>query len=224
MADAGWPRERYGEIFWRAQHEAWRQSDLNQREYCEAHGLSLKAFGNWRAKFKAESQPPPRKLLYRRGGLSHRLSHALSHSVSHMTNGLREPALIIPPARDGHRRSFSEADKRLIVDEAGQPGASLSEVARRYGIAARVLFRWKQELKPPPHRCLSRCTSLIRTRLPMRRQARRSVHHDAASSGAEGPLGTRLHRHAQLCGAHDYAECGVENARRARPGDGSYSA
>ena len=29
-----------------------------------------------------------------------------------------------------------------------QPGASLSEVARRYGIAARVLFRWKQELTP----------------------------------------------------------------------------
>jgi len=27
-----------------------------------------------------------------------------------------------------------------------QPGASLSEVARRYGIAARVLFRWKQDL------------------------------------------------------------------------------
>src|SRR5262245_2952213 len=47
-----------------------------------------------------------------------------------------------------HRRSFSEADKRRIVEQAGQPGASLSEVARRYGIAARVLFRWKQELKP----------------------------------------------------------------------------
>ena len=148
MADAGWPRERYGGIFWRAQHEAWRQSDLNQREYCEAHGLSLKAFGNWRAKFKAESQPPPRKLLYRRGGLNQRLGHTLGHSVSQMTNGSPEQPLIIPPARDGHRRSFSEADKRRIVDEAGQPGASLSEVARRYGIAARVLFRWKQELKP----------------------------------------------------------------------------
>ena len=34
------------------------------------------------------------------------------------------------------------------VEQAGQPGASLSEVARRYGIAARVLFRWKQESKP----------------------------------------------------------------------------
>jgi len=146
MADSWRPRERYGEAFWRAHHEAWRQSDLNQREYCEAHGLSLKAFGNWRAKFKAEPQPPPRKLLYRRGGLSHRLSHTLSHSLSHMTNG--EPPLIIAPARDGHRRSFSEADKRRIVEEAVQRDASLSEVARRYGIAARVLFRWKQELKP----------------------------------------------------------------------------
>jgi len=65
-----------------------------------------------------------------------------------MTNGPPEPPLIIASARDGHRRSFSEADKRRVVEEAVQPGASLSEVARRYGIAARVLFRWKQELKP----------------------------------------------------------------------------
>jgi transposase-like protein len=148
MADGVWSRERYGEAFWRAHHEAWRQSDLNQREYCEAQGLSLKAFGNWRAKFKAEPQSLPRKLLYRRGGLSHRLSHTLGHSLSHMTNDAPEQTLIVPPARDGHRRSFSEADKRRIVEQAGQPGASLSEVARRYGIAARVLFRWKQELKP----------------------------------------------------------------------------
>ena len=61
-----------------------------------------------------------------------------------MTYGCAEP--IVPPAREGHRRKFSEADKRRIVEEAVQPGASLSEVARRYGIAARVLFRWKQDL------------------------------------------------------------------------------
>ena len=41
-------------------------------------------------------------------------------------------------------------DKRRIVDEASQPGANLSAVARRYGIAARMLFRWKQELAAPP--------------------------------------------------------------------------
>jgi hypothetical protein len=117
---------------------------LNQREYCEAQRIPLKAFGNWRAKFKAEPQPPARKLLYRRRGLSHTLSHSVSHSLSHMTYGCAEP--IVPLSREGHRRKFSEADKRRIVEQAVQPGASLSEVARRYGIAARVLFRWKQEL------------------------------------------------------------------------------
>jgi hypothetical protein len=63
-----------------------------------------------------------------------------------MTCGSPASGPIVPPARQGHRRRFSEADKRQIVEEAVEPGASLSEVARRYGIAARVLFRWKQEL------------------------------------------------------------------------------
>lgn len=147
MVDGNRSRVRYGEAFWRAHHEAWCQSDLNQREYCEAQGIPLKAFGNWRAKFKAEPQLSERKLLYRRGDLSHRLSHTLSHSVSHMTN---EPGPIVPPPREGYRRRFSEADKRRIVEEAVRPGASLSAVARQYGIAARVLFRWKQELAVAP--------------------------------------------------------------------------
>jgi len=44
-------RERYGEAFWRMHHEAWCRSELKQREYGEAQGILLKAFGNWRAKF-----------------------------------------------------------------------------------------------------------------------------------------------------------------------------
>ena len=51
--------------------EAWKRSNLNQREYCAAQGIPLKAFGNWRAKFKAEPQAPAAKLLDRRSGLSH---------------------------------------------------------------------------------------------------------------------------------------------------------
>jgi hypothetical protein len=38
MANESGPRIR-GEVFWRAHHEAWKQSSLNQREYCEAHGI-----------------------------------------------------------------------------------------------------------------------------------------------------------------------------------------
>jgi hypothetical protein len=43
------------EAFWLAHHEAWRRSELNQREYCEAQGIPLKAFGNWRAKFQSRA-------------------------------------------------------------------------------------------------------------------------------------------------------------------------
>ena len=139
MTDDATPRARYGEAFWRAHHDAWKRSDLNQREYCAAQGLSLKAFGNWRTKFKAEPQQPARKLLWRRGGASHTLSHVAYPSFA------PSPGPIVPPARAGHRRRFSEADRRHILAEAGEPGAGISEVARRYGIARRVLCRWRQE-------------------------------------------------------------------------------
>ena len=66
---------RFGEAFSRAHHEAWCRSDLNQGEHFELHRLPLKVFGNWRARSKAAPEAPPRKLLYRRGGLSHTLSH-----------------------------------------------------------------------------------------------------------------------------------------------------
>ena len=45
---------------------------------------------------------------------------------------------------------FSESDKQQILEEAMRPDARFSEVARRYGIAERVLFRWKQELTQVP--------------------------------------------------------------------------
>jgi hypothetical protein len=150
MADEHRLRQRHGEAFWRAHHEVWKRSDLNQREYCEAQGIPLKAFGNWRAKFMAEPQPPVRKLLYRRGGVSHTLGHSLSHPLSHVTYpSSLLPAPIVPPAREGHRRRFNDADKRRILEEASQPDASVAQIARRYGIARRVLCRWKQELAPP---------------------------------------------------------------------------
>jgi hypothetical protein len=156
MADHQAPRARYGETFWRAHHEAWKRSDLNQREYCAAQGIPLKAFGNWRAKFTAEPEAPVRQLLYRRGDLSHTLSHRLSHTFSHTLSHTpghmaypsfeedRRPA--IPPAMPGHRRRFSETDRRHILAEAGKPGVSVSEVARRFGIARRIICRWRQEL------------------------------------------------------------------------------
>lgn len=128
------------ESFWRSHLEGWRRSDLNQREYCEVHGLPLKRFGNWRAKLRHEEPAPAGKLLYRRGG-----------GLEHMFKPMRSesppaPAGYIPSGRSVRRRNFSAADKRRIVDEASSEGASVSGVARKYGIGPRLLFAWKREL------------------------------------------------------------------------------
>jgi hypothetical protein len=141
------PWQRYCEAFWLAHHEAWKNSDLNQSEYCEAQGIPLKVLAG---KFKAEPQPTERKLLYRRGGVSHILSHSLSHPLSHVTySSSSVPVPVaVRPMRGGYRRRFSEADKRRILEGAARPGASLTQIARRYGIARPVLCRWKQELTP----------------------------------------------------------------------------
>jgi len=56
------------ENFWRSHLDGWRRSALNQREYCELHGLPLKRFGNWRATLRHEEPAGAGKLLYRRGG------------------------------------------------------------------------------------------------------------------------------------------------------------
>jgi hypothetical protein len=151
MVDESGAWSRQGEAFWRAHHEAWKRSDLNQRQYCEAEDIPLKAFGNWRSKFKAEPPPPERRLLYRRRGLSPPLSPPSSPLLSPGTYPSSSAAgPIVPRPREGHRRRFSEADKRQILDQAGQAGASAAEIARRYGIDGRVLRRWKQELAVMP--------------------------------------------------------------------------
>src|SRR5258707_5129892 len=104
MADEHRTWRRQDEGFWRAHHEAWKRSDLNQRQYCEAEGIPLKAFGNWRAQFKADPQPPERKLLYRRRPLSPPLSPPVSpplnppfSPVSYPSSLLASPIVSRPP-------------------------------------------------------------------------------------------------------------------------------
>ena len=59
MAEQHRTWKRQGEAFWRAHHEAWKRSDLNQRQYCEAQGLPQKGFENWRQKFIDDGSATP---------------------------------------------------------------------------------------------------------------------------------------------------------------------
>lgn len=132
------------EAFWRAHIQGWCDSALNQKEYCEAHGLPLKRFGNWRAKLRGEVPRSAGKLLYRRGGGPElMLKPMLGASESPYIPSSR-------PGDAGRRRNFGTADKRRIVEEAVRPGATVSGVAKKYGIGSRLLFQWKKDLMPDP--------------------------------------------------------------------------
>jgi transposase len=54
------------------------------------------------------------------------------------------------------RRTFSDEQKRRMVAECEDPGASVSLVARRYDVNANLLFTWRRQLAPkgPPTQTL----------------------------------------------------------------------
>jgi len=73
-------------------------------------------------------------------------SHMSDKEIAQTSTGYVPSAKSMP---DG-RRNFRMADKKRIVAEAMAPGASVSGIARRYGIDTPLLFRWKREFSPPP--------------------------------------------------------------------------
>jgi transposase-like protein len=89
---------------------------------------------------RAQAALPPSPL---KSSLSPPVSPPLG-PVTHPSSQLAGPIVARP--RERHRRRFSDGDKQWILQGAARPGASAAEVARRYGIAQRVLRRWKQEL------------------------------------------------------------------------------
>jgi transposase len=59
-----------------------------------------------------------------------------------------------PPALRRKRRSWALEEKRRIVDESLEDGASIAEVARRHDLNTNQLFTWRRQfgVEPPaPH-------------------------------------------------------------------------
>lgn len=121
-----WKRQR--EAFWRAHHEAWKRSDLNQQQYCEALAIPLKAFGNWRAMLKAEPQRPERKLLYRRRVFSHPVSPPLSPPRNHPSSPVDLSLMVVGSSY----YSAAPRGSSAAVQRSGQtPDTRRSDAARR---------------------------------------------------------------------------------------------
>ena len=53
----------------------------------------------------------------------------------------------IPPVLAGRQRPFTLEQRRALLAAATEPGCSLSQVARRYGVAPSLLFQWKHAMQ-----------------------------------------------------------------------------
>ena len=53
------------------------------------------------------------------------------------------------------RREWAAGDKRRILAQAGEPGANISEVARRNGVAQSLLYRWRKDAAIAARRSMS---------------------------------------------------------------------
>lgn len=57
---------------------------------------------------------------------------------------MSKPHIQLEPVVPGKRRRYTPEQKRALLDETTKPGSSVSEVARRFGIAPSLLFQWKR--------------------------------------------------------------------------------
>jgi transposase len=67
-----------------------------------------------------------------------------SHQGRHQATGYRRIELITGEAR---RRRWTVEEKAQILAESFQPGASVSEVARRHGVNRGLLWTWRHEAR-----------------------------------------------------------------------------
>ena len=77
----------------------------------------------------------------------HRLKHTLESKADEAdasTDSFRRIELL---TGTGRRRHWSSDDKARILLESLQPGANVSDVARRNGLSPQKLFGWRRELR-----------------------------------------------------------------------------
>ncbi len=86
--------------------------------------------------------------------MNDRFDHTLEHTLKTKpdetddpSSGFRRIELI---TGTGRRRRWSTDEKARILVESLQPGANISEVARRNGLSPQQLFGWRREVRCDP--------------------------------------------------------------------------
>lgn len=69
--------------------------------------------------------------------------------------------LNLEPVTPGRRRRFTPEQKRALLDEVSRSGQSITEVARAYGLAPNLLFKWKRVMDDATKKGLKRNEKVV---------------------------------------------------------------
>ena len=141
-------RVRALQAFWAMHVEAMNWSGMGVREYAAAMYLSATSLRKWRDRladgeveidWRAHLHPSARSPISTSAKDSAKDCDAEPSLTATLNAG--------PPAPEKQsRRSFDAEEKLAIVLETEQPRETVSSVARRHGIVASMVFRWRAEL------------------------------------------------------------------------------
>ena len=149
-------RNRAVQAYWAMHVEALEWSGMTVREYAAALAISQHSLRRWRD-LLAELEAPvdwrarlhPSARPQTSSAASPRTKDGLSPNpiVGDAASGLTDVTLAGPERESrAQRRSFSDEEKRAIVMQTLGPHVTVSQVARRHGIAAALLFRWRAQM------------------------------------------------------------------------------
>lgn len=134
--------------FWSGHIAAQLASGSTQRAYCERHGLQPRNFRRWAQRSQGRDEvaaPPAAPVEVEATAAEVAPRPGADARTSTRTEGVSLPApvaeVLVGPER---RRRWTTEQKLELVMQTLAPGASLSLVARRYGVHSSVLFRWRR--------------------------------------------------------------------------------
>jgi hypothetical protein len=140
-------RSQAVQAFWAMHVEALNWSGLSASHYAAALRISLPSLRRWRDLLAAdEVEIDWRAHLHPSSRPKVSDSPKGVTNIRHVDESLTNSSDEAPPAEQRRRRKFSAEEKLAVVLETECRGATVSEVARKRGIAAGVLFRWRSEL------------------------------------------------------------------------------
>lgn len=130
-------RSRAVQAFWAMHLEALNWSGMSLRQYASALNLSRHAMQTWRRRHEdGELEIDWRTQLH---------PSACPRVSTNASTNVDEIALTARVKRRAARRFFSDEQKLAIALESDQPGARVSDIARKHGIVTGLLFRWRVE-------------------------------------------------------------------------------